>query len=201
MHTMCRSSWTSICSSVAMKSPRKREKPIVEEFFLPCTAMCRKFHSLCFAQIISDMDSSDDYRAATTSLSQGLFPSWWSLVLSCCANSAFVLCLHLFSLCTSLYMFYTLFPLCHLFWLQFFSTAALIWMCTDEIHMKLLFIAANKHGYRNMCQHQITIVSFLTFPLSTLTPAWCNNYFWHLPSHCFYFFASYIWILKTVSQL
>lgn len=105
MHTMCRSSWTSICSSVAMKSPRKREKPIVEEFFLPCTAMCRKFHSLCFAQIISDMDSSDDYRAATTSLSQGLFPSWWSLVLSCCANSAFcIVSASFFSLHLSLHV-------------------------------------------------------------------------------------------------
>lgn len=41
----------------------------------------------------------------------------------------------------------------------------------------LFCIAAIEHKYRNMLQHEITVVSFLTFPLSPLTIAWNSNLF------------------------
>lgn len=116
----------------------------MEEFFLPCTEMSRKFHSCHLVWVISGTDLSDDQRVVAIILSQGLFLIWnfsvclchqiglWMCTLCICIKAASFASLHL-SEC------FTLFSSLPSILVEIFGTAALIWMCIDEIHKKAFF--------------------------------------------------------------
>lgn len=119
-----------VFGSLKMPQKEKKYKYRVEEFFLPCTVMSRKFHSLHLVQVTSGMDFSDD---------KGLLPSYcpkdcsqfgisvfsWVIRYDCeCAPSVFVSRLHLLPLHSSEY--FTLFPSLPSILIEIFRTAAVI---------------------------------------------------------------------------